>query len=437
MGTEITLSFAGIDLDWSKNSRGADHGMLFQEHDRRPVRSDQIDHDYFSDSGESPSDLEMAFVRKLCEVVPRIELLGYTLAQARAVYESWAEAWSEERGGEPEDEEPQTAPLTFDEYSAFVNRQPVIALDDTFASPNERDENEKLIKGRLSRDGSLIERIPRDIMGSNISYSERSYFGNAVCVLNPYLMLRIFAENSVNRDSEGVWQYGPLVNAGWARAEQFNPSARRRETFLIATEGSSDAHILKHALAILRPGILDFFRFIDVSERHPFSGAGNLVKFAEGLAKIDVHNQILFVLDNDAEGVEGFRKIGALSLPANMRAMLLPDLEAFAQFPARGPEGDNLADINGRAAGIECYLDHRLKDYPPPRVIWTNYKREMELYQGSLEHKETYVRAFMDLRSGALGGYDITKINKVLDALVAECVTLASGELARQFELEH
>ena len=34
--------------------------------------------------------------------------------------------------------------------------------------------------------------------------------------------------------------------------------------------------------------------FIDANERHPFSGTGSLVKFAEGLAKIDVQNQKSF-----------------------------------------------------------------------------------------------------------------------------------------------
>ena len=41
-----------------------------------------------------------------------------------------------------------------------------------------------------------------------------------------------------------------------------------------------------HSSTRSRPGIADFFRFIDVSGSHPFSGTGNLVKFAEGLAKI-------------------------------------------------------------------------------------------------------------------------------------------------------
>ena len=63
------------------------------------------------------------------------------------------------------------------------------------------------------------------------------------------------------------------MQAGWATEREFVPHARRTETFLIATEGSSDVHILKHALALLRPGIADFFRFIDVSESHPFLAA--------------------------------------------------------------------------------------------------------------------------------------------------------------------
>jgi hypothetical protein len=437
MGTEISLSLGGLDIDWSKNSRGNDHGMLFQEKDRLPVRSQQIDYDYFQESGEDPTDMEMAFVRRLEDVVPRLELLGFTLDQARAAYDDWAEAWRDEQesfifGGE---DRLQT-PLTFDEYCAFVNRQPVAELDDTLISFEDRAEEDRRIKGRFAEDEALIARIPREIHGSNTAYSERSFFGSAVVILNPYLTLRVLAENPINRETDLVWQYGPLVVGGYAAVGEFAPRARRTETFLIVTEGSSDAHILNHALALLRPEILDFFRFIDVSERHPFAGTGNLVKFAEGLAKIDVQNQILFVFDNDAEGVDAFQKVGALTLPANMRAMLLPDLDAFRQFPARGPEGEHLADINGRAAAIECYLDHQLRDYPPPRIVWTNYKKETDTYQGALEHKESYMRAFMDLRAHSLGGYATDKIAQVLDALVAECVAIARDDVARRFDLE-
>jgi hypothetical protein len=37
---------------------------------------------------------------------------------------------------------------------------------------------------------------------------------------------------------------------------------------LIATEGTTDSRILKFAFNALRPAIADFFRFVDVDERH-------------------------------------------------------------------------------------------------------------------------------------------------------------------------
>ena len=140
-------------------------------------------------------------------------------------------------------------------------------------------------------------------------------------------------------------------SAAATQEAEFVPGARRTQTYLIATEGSSDTHILKSAFQLLRPEIADFFRFIDVSERHPFSGIGSLVKFAEGLAKIDVQNRTVFLFDNDAEGQSAFRKVQDLSLPINMRAMVLPPLKEF-EFPTIGPGGQALADINGRAASI-------------------------------------------------------------------------------------
>jgi hypothetical protein len=78
VGTEIHLELGGLSLDWAKNHRGTDHGSLFQERDRRAVRSDQIDYDHFKETGDDLTPMEMAFVRKLKDVLPRLELLGYT-----------------------------------------------------------------------------------------------------------------------------------------------------------------------------------------------------------------------------------------------------------------------------------------------------------------------------------------------------------------------
>jgi hypothetical protein len=109
-----------------------------------------------------------------------------------------------------------------------------------------------------------------------------------------------------------------------------------------------------------------------------------------------VHNQTLFVFDNDAEGFEAHQKLLRFDLPANLRAMLLPELDEFRAFPAQGPQGVASADINRRAAAIECYLDLQRDNLSPPKVIWTNYKKELEVYQGALEFKEPYMKCFME-----------------------------------------
>jgi hypothetical protein len=244
-------------------------------------------------------------------------------------------------------------------------------------------------------------------------------------------MLRILAENTANLDADVVWHYGPLVEGGYAIESEFMPEARRTQTFLVATEGSSDAHILKHGLSLLMPEISDYFRFIDVSERHPFPGTGNLVRFAEGLAKIDVHNQLVFVFDNDAEGFDAYKRISRLDLPHNMRAMMLPEMVKFREFPAVGPEGMTKADINKRAAAIECYLDLAIGGTAPAQIRWTGYKSELGVYQGSLEDKERYTKAFLKqtAKKVAAGDYDVSKVRAVLEALYAECVRIPEESL--------
>ena len=70
MGTEIKLAVGGVTLDWSKNDRGTDHGMLFQEKDRKRTRSDQINYDYFNENNEDPGPMEMSFCRPLSTTLP-------------------------------------------------------------------------------------------------------------------------------------------------------------------------------------------------------------------------------------------------------------------------------------------------------------------------------------------------------------------------------
>jgi hypothetical protein len=235
-------------------------------------------------------------------------------------------------------------------------------------------------------------------------------------------MLRVFALGPENSEAEVTWQFGNIVNAGWVDRSSFAAGAQRTHAILVATEGASDARILRRALDLLRPDVADFFRFIDGEERHHFWGTGNLVKFAEGLVRIDIQNRVLFLLDNDAEGIDAYRKLQELKMPGNLRSMVLPTIAELRCFPALGPEGLNDCDINGRAAAMECYLDLNLPGYPSARVIWSNYKRDIDAWHGALEHKESYDRHFMKQNADTLasGAYDASKLTQVLDALIAE-----------------
>lgn len=421
MGTEIYLRVGGVSLSWSKNHMGLDFGHLFQEGDRTRRKMDGIDYDYYEENPEELSDLEiteMVFARKLERIVPRLELLNHSLEDARAEYQA-AMADSLEMASYG-DTPGVPSLLSFDEFCELACRYPLSLLDDAYIA-HDTPDSDKVAQGRFAAHADEFARLPG--CGDNdLYYSEKSYLAARLCILSAESMMLVFALNPANADVEVVWEFGPLVSNGWANEGDFQPGARRFQKVLIATEGASDVRIIKRALEVLKPDVADFFNFIDVDERHHFWGTGNLVKFAEGLLRIDIQNKVLVVLDNDAEGVDAFRKLKALRLPGNMRAMLLPSLEDFSHFPARGPEGVSFVDINGRAAAIECYLDLNSPNLNSAQILWSNYKKEVDAWQGALEHKDTYQQHFYGQSDDAIrnGPYNSSKIRQLLDTLIEE-----------------
>lgn len=419
MGTSIELKVGGVSLDYAKNHMGFDWGYLFQEGDLTRRRVDQIDYDYYAQHPEEEGELavgEEAFVRSLARVLPRLAILGHSLEGARAEYEALlADANSMEDDGDAG----ASSALTFEEFCALTNLYPLAELSSEYAH-HEREDRDTLSQGRYAAHAAEFARIPWTDR-SDLYWSETSYLADQVCILSAPSMLMIFGLNPANATVEVEWEFGPVVHSGWVDRESFATGAGPKEAVLVATEGASDARILRRALDLLRPDVADFFRFIDGDERHHFWGTGNLVKFAEGLLRIDIQNRVLFLLDNDAEGVDAFNKLQELKMPGNLGAMVLPKLDHFRSFPALGPEGVNPCDINGRAAAIECYLDLALPQYPPARVVWSNYKRETDTWHGALEFKESYVRHFMnqDIAAFTSGSYDAVKLGLLLDALIS------------------
>ena len=161
-----------------------------------------------------------------------------------------------------------------------------------------------------------------------------------------------------------------------------------------------------------------------MEQGYPFSGTGNLIRFVQGLISIAAQNRIVVLVDNDAEGVATYQTFLGLNLLPNMKVLRLPDLPEFAEFRAIGPQGEALADINGRAAAIECYLDLGVA----PVVRWTNFVERTGSYQGVLLGKREAMMAFCDIKN-TNGAYDLRKLEVILDHIVQSCVTMRELEV--------
>ena len=89
-------------------------------------------------------------------------------------------------------------------------------------------------------------------------------------------MLQIFGRDEANLDVDVMWQFGPIVEAGWVTEDSFQGGAGRRHSILVATEGTSDARILRRAIDILNPDVADFSVSSTSIRATPFPGQATL-----------------------------------------------------------------------------------------------------------------------------------------------------------------
>lgn len=403
MGTMIQLALGRLEVDWGKNSFFKDHGVLFQEADIKPIPTYLPGDDW--PNGEPLVELNKGFGKPLQEVVDRLELLGFTVPAVERHYDQLHQL-----------HELDEQPVPFEVLRRALNEVDVNRVSGNYG--DDYDPGEFVRKEIVDR---LCLHMDSDIMGLRLDHWEVDLLLEN---FSPYGGLRLLAENPANLPLDVTWDFMPLVEAGWATREEFHAGPSSEQCFLVVTEGSSDAKIIKHALHMLKPHIADFFRFVDMEEGYPFSGTGNLFKFTQGLASIGILNNTVIVYDNDAEGVAKLEATGRISLPANLRTMLLPKLQDFSDFPTVGPTGRANADINGKAAAIECYLDLKQPGLPEPVVRWTSFNNSLSVYQGELEHKSQYMKHFLGL-SNLFAKYETRRLEAIVEALMKECIAIA------------
>lgn len=394
MGSIVSLGIGNLEIDWGKNNHFINHSRLFNLSDQGVI-------DYHTYEGETYE--QTGFVSPLSKVKLRLDLLGYSLKDVKRIYEDCLEGY------------PDYYPkfnLTFEDFARVISSIDIdkIKLSDDYPDYDLGEYASKVVLSQSEFEG-LREHV--DTQNNDIG----TFFEN----LDPYVQLRLLAENQKNQDLKLVWRTHDIVEGGWVKEGELFEDLNDNQKFLIVTEGSSDSFIIKRAIELLRPDISDFFTFVDMEEHYPFSGTGNLFKFFQGLVSIRMLNKCLFIFDNDAEGIEKYEKAKSIDAPDNLRVAKLPDLEEFSSFLTVGPSGEQVANVNGKAVAIECFLDLSYKTRNTPIIRWSSYKSAVDSYQGALEEKEYYTRQFKKVSSFE-DNYDFGKLNILVQHIIESCI---------------
>ncbi len=393
MGSYSYLTLSKFEVDWGKNDGSRNHSALFKRDEQRNVNY------YYADNEivQKP-----AYVNTLGNIIPRLELLGYTLEKCKSQFEAFEKEYPY---GNTE--------VTFEDLKGILQQ---IDVDDIALEPNGEDHPDYYDFGEFARQflfgkGSLrkFDKI------SEADYEVGHFLDN----IEPYIILRLLGLNKSNLNKDVCWKYYDLIESGWEDENQIFCEASSEKKYLIITEGSTDSNIIRSAFEWLMPNIAHFFDFIDTEKNYPFSGSSNLTNFYHGLCKISPNRNILFIFDNDTAGNHSFSMCKEL----NDRIVLLtlPNHVEFENYKCVGPNGSTFNNINGKAVSIEHFLDTKYHMKLEPEIRWTSYDRIMRTYQGELVHKDEYTKLFFKAFTQKDKDYDTKKLVYLLTEIVEKC----------------
>jgi hypothetical protein len=200
---------------------------------------------------------------------------------------------------------------------------------------------------------------------------------------------------------------------------------------ILLTEGVFDREVLVNSLALLRPEVSSYMRFLDTDYKTE-GGAGAVLKLLKSFAAAGISNRILVILDNDTaaqEAIEGFSKF---KLPSHFRLMTLPHAELLEHYPTIGPQGNVRMNVNGLAGAIELYLGEDVlkkgnEMYP---IQWTGYSNKVGAYQGELNEKSQVQKLFLKKIKAAekdraiIANQDWSGLELILDSILIELSSL-------------
>ena len=365
MGSMITLGIGRMEIDWGKNSSFRNHSVLFKTSDVKPIPYYYVD----MDSDEPIIELKEGYARKLSSIKRRLDLLGYDLASIRKMFED-AVREHQEYG--------YKIKLSFDVFYDVLRAINISEID-TVKLAVEFEENgydfgeyarRCILNAPEVQEKLLLE---YEEVEDNEYQDPEGEVSEFLENLDPYITLRILADNPTNAEQEVFWGFADVVENGWVRRDEVVRGLPLEKRILIVTEGSSDSYVLRKAIDQLYPDISDFF---DQSQ--------------------------------------------TLQKPDSFVIIKLPYYQEFSSICTLGPQGSSMENINGRAVAIECFLDFSSVQ-KVPCVRWTSYNKNERQYQGELENKDEYIRAFKQC-DFTDGSYDPTKLEFLIEYIISQWI---------------
>lgn len=335
------------------------------------------------------------FQTKLKNIKERLDLIGYSIREIEDMYEIERESYP----GNVDDL------LSFEEYyDEYINID--IEKSDTLkniitnwdgAGPYaDWDFNEyyarvifeseieySTVKNSYSKKYGKVKKKGADNKIDNSTDSEDTT--EFYAQIDPLIKLRILADNPENLDYKVTFCI-PDFSGMCLRKKEEVLNGRNFEKILIATEGKTDAYILRNVLDQVFPKISDIFYFFDYSsdENLNISGCKELHKFCKHLSQLN-HGKVIALFDNDGDGNVEYNKAKKIN-DSTLLVTKLPDLEEYKNYIENTPWSSEVIDLNGKAIAIESFLD-----------IPSNCKIKWEKgqhFQGKLQSKKLYQEEF-------------------------------------------
>lgn len=157
---------------------------------------------------------------------------------------------------------------------------------------------------------------------------------------------------------------------------------------IVLTEGSTDTEFLSKSLNLLYPHLIDYYTFMDFGFKPP-GGVGPLVNAVKSFAGAGIENRVIALFDNDTAAFSAVDSLKCINMPNNIVITHYPDIPLAQSYPALGPSGITLQNINRLACSIEIYLgrDVLVKDGDLIPIQWKGFDSRISKYQGEILDK--------------------------------------------------